>query len=399
MSALHRFHCHVCGAEALVLIAGFESLGRATSDCRPWPPGGTVGLCEACGTVQRRLDAAWRADAAKIYGQYEAYRQSRAGQEQAVFDPASGAPTTRSRSILESLRASGHLPASGRMVDVGCGNGAMLRAFAAVLPGWQLNGYEPYGGAPERLRAIPGFADFWDGALDEMAGPFDVMTMSHSLEHIEGPIVYLAALREKLSQQGRLLIQVPYFPDNPFDLIVADHCSHFTLASLGGILRAAGYAPVLARTDIVAKEITVMARKASGPPSLRMASAPDLPAARAALTAAAAWLHGVKAEAEQAAAQAANFGMFGTSIGGNWLLGELGERIAFFVDEDPARVGSLYEGRPVMAPADLAGGATVFMALPPAIARHIVARLGRADVDFRLPPAYTNTASEPAFKV
>lgn len=395
MSAPHRFHCHVCGAEALVLIAGFEALRRATSDCRPWPQGGTVGLCEACGTVQSRLDAAWRAEAAKIYGQYEAYRQSRDGQEQAVFDPVSGAPTTRSRSILETLGAAGEIGPSGRMVDVGCGNGAMLRAFAAVLPGWQLNGYEPYGGAPEKLRAIPGFADLWRGALDEMSGPFDVMTMSHSLEHIEGPIAYLAALREKLAPQGQLLIQVPYFPDNPFDLIVADHCSHFTLASLSAILRAAGYEVAMARTDIIAKEITLLARKAADAPSLQMAYATDLAAARAALKAAASWLQAVKAAAAEAA-QAPSFGIFGTSIGGNWLLGELGDRIGFFVDEDPARIGTVYEARPVLAPSELPGGATVFMVLPHAIARNIVARLGRSDVDFRLPPAYTNIAREPA---
>jgi SAM-dependent methyltransferase len=393
-----RHSCHVCGANALALLRGFESLGRATSDCRPWPPGGSIGLCEVCGTVQRHLDAAWRADAAKIYGQYEAYRQSRAGQEQAVFNPDSGAPTTRSRSILERLQAAGQLPPTGRMVDIGCGNGAMLSAFAAVLPAWQLNGYEPYGGEPERLRAIPGFVDFWDGLLGEMSGVFDLMTMSHSLEHIEGPIAYLAALREKLAPGGRLLIEVPYFPDNPFDLIVADHCSHFTLASLAAMLQAAGYDVDVGRTDIITKEITVLARKAQGAPSLRMAPAADLPVARASLSAAVDWLQSVKAAAEDAG-RAASFGLFGTSIAGNWLLGELGGRIGFFVDEDPARIDTVYENRPVLAPSQVAAGATVFMALPHAIARRIVARLGRTDVDFRLPPAYTNMAPEPAVTV
>jgi len=390
-----RHSCHVCGANALALLPGFESLGRATSDCRPWPAGGTIGLCEICGTVQRRLDADWRADAAKIYGQYEAYRQSRAGQEQAVFNPDSGAPTTRSRSILERLQAEGRLPSSGRMVDVGCGNGAMLRAFAAVLPGWQLNGYEPYGGVPERLRAIPGFADFWDGTPGDMSGLFDLMTMSHSLEHIEHPITYLAALRGKLGPAGRLLIEVPYYPDNPFDLLVADHCSHFTLASLAAVLRAAGYEVELGRTDIVAKEITVLARKASDAPSLRMAPARDAVSASAALLAAVEWLQSVKSAAEDAA-RAPAFGLFGTSIAGNWLLGELGTRIGFFVDEDPARIDTVYENRPVLPPTRVPPGATVFMALPHAIARRIVGRLGRTDVDFRLPPAYTNMAPEPA---
>jgi hypothetical protein len=44
------------------------------------------------------------------------------------------------------------------------------------------------------------------------------------------------------------------------------------------------------------------------------------------------------------------FGIFGTSIAGTWLYGELGDRTSFFVDEDPARAGKAHLGVRIIAP-------------------------------------------------
>ena len=85
-------------------------------------------------------------------------------------------------------------------------------------------------------------------------------------------------------------------------------------------------------------------------------------------------------------------GVFGTSIGGNWLLGVLGEKIAFFVDEDPGRSGSTYRDRPVYAPAQVPAGCGVLMPLPHALARKIALRLSSQHFELVLPPEYTAAA-------
>lgn len=382
--------CHICGAAAIQVIGGFERLGRATSDCRPWPPGGTLGTCGVCGAVQRRVDAEWRADAAKVYSGYRAYRQSIGGAEQHVFDPVTGAAIPRSQKILHWLSRNGHLPARGRMLDVGCGNGAMLRAFAAVAGQWELHGYEPHLASDTEVRTIPGVRQVWSGDLAETGGPYDLLTLSHSLEHVENPVAYLAGLRDRLAPAGRLLIEVPYFPDGPYDLLVADHCTHFTMGVLSMVLRRAGYAVDVLRSDVIAKEITAMARPVNGPVESTPAGISET--AQAAETAVA-WLKATQAQAADAARRQP-FGVFGTAVGASWLLGVLGERVRFFVDEDPARVGTRYFGRPVVAPQDLQRGSTVYMALPRAIAENIAARIASKDVDFYLPPEYTKRLNE-----
>jgi SAM-dependent methyltransferase len=384
--------CHICGAAAVDIVAGFKELGRATSDCRPWPAGGSLGVCGTCGAVQHPVDREWHAETAKIYSDYQAYRQSVAGAEQHVFDPATGSAIPRSQKILRWLSQKGHLPANGRMLDVGCGNGAMLRAFAVVAGGgWELNGFEPHLASDAELRAIPGVRHVWsEDDLSNTDESYDFITLSHSLEHIPDPVAYLAALRGRLAPGGRLLIEVPYFLDSPYDLLVADHCTHFTMGVFRRVLSQAGYAVDALRNDVVAKELTAVALHANQPSTSITSDAAEI--ARG-VENAVAWLHTMQAQAFDAATRQP-FGIFGTAIGASWLLGVLGERVQFFVDEDPARAGTRYFNRPVLRPQDLRAGATIYMALPRGIAEDVTARLGRKDVDFLLPPDYTKRLNE-----
>ena len=79
--------------------------------------------------------------------------------------------------------------------------------------------------------------------------------------------------------------------------------------------------------------------------------------------------------------------MFGTSVAATWLASGLGEAIDFYVDEDPARRGRSHLGRPILAPDQVAPGATVYLAFIGDIAARIAQRLGHLALDFAAPPA------------
>src|SRR5262245_31203781 len=76
--------CHLCGAGALTTISGYAGLNRVTSDCKPWPAGGAIARCGACGLVQTPTTPDWAVEADTIYRQYAIYHQS-GGHEQSVF--------------------------------------------------------------------------------------------------------------------------------------------------------------------------------------------------------------------------------------------------------------------------------------------------------------------------
>jgi SAM-dependent methyltransferase len=374
--------CHVCRASKFEPRSGFEGLPRVSSDCRPWAAGGTLALCESCGLLQKVVDASFAGDAAAIYGSYQLYHQTQGQTEQVIFDQQTGLGKPRSELVLASLLGQLGLPERGRMLDMGCGTGPTLRAFSRLVEGWSLYGYDPHLPDRDRVANIPGVRGIFEGTPDSIEERFDLVTAVHVLEHVPDPLTFLKHMARCLARDGKVLVQIPYFPDSPFDLVIADHCSHFTLGYMGELCRRAGLVPLLLSADQLPKEITLVARLGRSD-----ASTPAPPAATgAAADAGLSWLRALAQQARDT--KASSLGVFGTSIGGNWLLGILGDRVQFFVDEDPGRARSTYRDRPVLHPHAVPRGSTVLAPLPPALATRIRARLSPQTYDFVLPPAY-----------
>lgn len=367
--------CHLCSGE-LSLIQGYETLGRVTSDCRPWPAGGALAACESCGTVQKPTDAAWLNEITEIYRTYAIYSQS-GGKEQKVFTGGGG--VSRSATLLDQVARSLAPPAAGRLLDVGCGNGELLANAAGLLPGWRLSGTELSDQHRHTIENIPGIEAFHSGedSLDAAPGPFDLVTMVHCLEHIPGPAAILDILRVKIGSGGHLVVEVPDFRRNPFDLLIVDHCTHFSPNGLRQVAESSGFALDFLRTDLIPKELTLIAHPGASASSKENTDGDgDGDAARQAV----AWLGTVLRQAQDCAARRP-FGLFGTAIAAQWLFGCLPDAVEFFVDEDPDRVGRNSNGRPILSPAQLPPGATVFVPLAPAVAAAVCARLGPAFIE------------------
>lgn len=144
-----------------------------------------------------------------------------------------------------------HLPAKpGRVLDVGCGNGAfLLRARSA---GWVVQGIEPdplaaMGARQEGLDvancAIEAFAP---------AAPFDQITLSHVFEHLHAPDEALRRMRPWLRPGGTLWMSLPnpsglghlVFGRNWFSLDPPRHLFLPPPRQVVAMLRAAGYQDV-----------------------------------------------------------------------------------------------------------------------------------------------------------
>jgi SAM-dependent methyltransferase len=133
---------------------------------------------------------------------------------------------------------------SGRLVDVGCGDGTFLAAARAG--GWDVAGTElnPAIARELGLRVERDLADLADLA------PFDVATMWHSLEHLVDPRGTLETLHDMVRPGGTLFVAVPdaggwqarAFGDAWLHLDVPRHLYHFDERSLTGLLDRTGFA-------------------------------------------------------------------------------------------------------------------------------------------------------------
>jgi 2-polyprenyl-3-methyl-5-hydroxy-6-metoxy-1,4-benzoquinol methylase len=143
----------------------------------------------------------------------------------------------RARSLLDF--ALNKIPSVKRCLDIGCSTGLILKHFQAQL------GCHPVGIEPDNayrsyaegqgLTVYPSLAEL------EMApeGRFDLVVMSHVLEHMPDPVGYLSHLRESvLTPGGWFLIEVPNLYSH--DSFEVAHLFAFSAHTLVEILRKAG---------------------------------------------------------------------------------------------------------------------------------------------------------------
>jgi len=363
--------CHLCDAKDLQLAPAYAAFQRVTSDCKPWPAGGSLARCRACGLVQTVVGPKWQAEADQIYTGYTIYHQS-GGREQNIFPGAGGVGKPRSDGIITALRDAVALPVGGRLLDIGCGNGSFLSAWSRLVPGWSLCGSEVSEKYKAQIEGVPGVERLFTCDVDEIPGQFDVVSLVHVLEHIPAPSAFLWRVRKKLKPGGILLVEVPDCAQNYFMLLVADHCSHFSPPLLAGVVAAAGFEIVLSTNSWVAKEVTVVARPRPAPAEIEKPRLPENDSEQVFAN----WLRLRETVAKvEAVAQNPKFGLFGTAISATWLDAQTGRAAQFFVDEDQNRTGKTHLGRPILAPADVPLGATVFVPLPEPLAGQVTARL------------------------
>lgn len=369
--------CHACGSTELTLLKPAEPLPAVSSDIQIADSQYQLAHCPSCGLLQKCVTPEWQAAVDKVYQSYRINHQSD-GADPYIFESQYGAGP-RADILMRHLDKEGQLPHSGRFLDIGCGNGNILKSFARHYPQWKLSGVDGSGLWGDVIRAIPGVEGF-ASSLDAFAGQkFDVIVMSHVLEHIPNPAAYLRHLRDYMNPGALLFIAVPDIRQNPIDLFVIDHCTHFDEIQLYKTFSDGAMSVQSLRGDLLGKELVVLARLQGEPvASPQLFIQPLETLATNYLTLCLSLLQ----HARELRPQFGSFAIMGTSTAAAWLSGGLNMNVDFFVDEDPQRIGKQAFGKPIMSLANVPTGSCVFIPMAREKARQIIDRAGRKDVEF-----------------
>ncbi len=131
-------------------------------------------------------------------------------------------------------------PPPGRLIDVGCGMGALLEL--SQERGWQATGLDPSAAAIAQARAkgLDAHEARWpeSGLPDATA---DVVTFVNVLDHLLDPFAALSEAWRVLKPGGLLYIRVPNAPVHALltRLLSPFGCTHLTVLHLFGFGRAA----------------------------------------------------------------------------------------------------------------------------------------------------------------
>ena len=184
-------------------------------------------LCAGCGLVRRdptaSTGASFYASGYALYGHPPGDAREQARQDEYARWIAQG---------------TGYRPR--RVLDVGCGNGSLLRALRAHWPDAELMGCDP-----SRESIAEGFGDgvrLWTGTASNLPGDVsaDLVIAVNVIEHTIDPIAFLTDLRAVLQPDGLLVIVCPDGGRPGLDLLFVDHVFSFSREHVGTLLSRAG---------------------------------------------------------------------------------------------------------------------------------------------------------------
>ena len=162
----------------------------------------------------------------------------------------------------------GLVPAGGKIADVGAGSGGLLIPLHDA--GYSVVGCDVGGDFLERGRNLG--LDLRHGSYETLAndGPFDLIVVSHVLEHVAEPAPFLTGLRELAKGDGKLYVELPGLRavardyGDPLRYFQNAHLWNFDLDSLSRTLSETGWSFVKGDEYIRALFVAGAARRVPG---------------------------------------------------------------------------------------------------------------------------------------
>jgi SAM-dependent methyltransferase len=294
--------------------------------------------CPVCGG--ERLQAMTAATGARAYCLtcFHGWRtESRAYAYDATAMCPFGAPPERLAAQIAFIRP--RVCENARVLEIGCATGVLAALARETLAPARYEAIElsPAGEQArtrvDRLHVRPLGELLAEGSIES---GFDLVIMSHVLEHLDDPAAELTSIRKVLKPDGLLFLEVPNRSGN-LALPIDDNRSHlhfFSTTSLTRLLAETGMEVLATETGAVLDP-----RYAD---SLRVAARGfQLPK----------WRPGFLSDHPRLAGES-DIVVWGAGSLADELLANFFDpgKIAFFIDRNPAKQGTLCLGRPVLAP-------------------------------------------------
>lgn len=136
------------------------------------------------------------------------------------------------------------LPGGSRILEIGSNDGSLLQLLEQK--DFEVMGVEPTHAARESKNKIPVVIEFIENvSFDEY---FDCIILTNTFAHLDDPIVVLRKLRELLTPNGLVIIEIVDLDQmlklNEFDKFTHEHGIYFNQVTLNNLMTSEGFSEV-----------------------------------------------------------------------------------------------------------------------------------------------------------
>ncbi|MEO6906887.1 MAG: class I SAM-dependent methyltransferase [Abditibacteriaceae bacterium] len=206
----------------------------------PLTGGYDVVICEKCSFVF--------ADTAIPQSAYDAFYERLSKYDDAKTSTGGGGSKSDMQRLDETARdVSALISPDARILDIGCAGGGLLHALQNH--GFQhLNGLDPSSNCVRYGKETFNL-EMYQGTLQHLPdlGQFDVIILSHVLEHVQDLRSSMQSIRQLLKPNGHVYVEVPDATRYaecliaPFQDFNTEHINHFSEQSLTNLAAAFGF--------------------------------------------------------------------------------------------------------------------------------------------------------------
>lgn len=240
-------NCNICDSSTKNIFQNNVNIS-ISSDSQIIEENLNIYKCDKCGHFQKK--ATKHLD--NIYNKYK-NNDLIDGMDQIKF--TGEVPSFRTDIILHELIP--YIKNKKNILDIGTGTGVFLKS-CEKLTNLELNAFDLNERNKEKVLNINNVKAFYSDSIENINNQFDIISLIHVLEHVEKPKDFFERLKLKLNKDGIIIIQVPYILENPNDLLIIDHLSHFKKSTLQKLLKNF-FSKVLFINTPIKKELTIVA--------------------------------------------------------------------------------------------------------------------------------------------
>jgi len=374
--------CNIC------LHDGVEPYFSATfgvdSSANIIPTALDVYFCNNCLSLSKRRNSG---DDVLINQMYETYvlHSINGHQEQRVgYDKYSGG-IEKSEYIFKALNKSMSLNPKGRMLDIGCHFGSFIKHFSKQYPNWLCTGYDISERYKDPVCSISECTTYVTN-LNDLYNKFDVIVLTHAIEHISKPILLLRKIKSLLKNNGILFIHSNQLEANLFLPLLFEQHYNYSLYAYHILLSNAGLQIQKINDGLIPKECSVIASPITG--NLPKIKLPYEKTRNQILTNGIV-LNKIKQNLTKVQPRQ-NFAILGTSYSAQWIAKLLNFKIDYFIDENPQMHGLKIHQITVIPVKAVPNEYSILLPFPIEVAHSIAKRLQKQNKEkvfqFIIPP-------------